>query len=111
MRANDRPLSCGKLGRPKSSVQAWVIIVSLPLGKAHGVSAGGRDRHTVIKGRPALPAVARKNAPPRAVRTGVDDSALTFGPRAVPLSVLDLAPVPDGGTAAEALRATTDLAQ
>ncbi|HEX5298249.1 MAG TPA: hypothetical protein VFW50_14790, partial [Streptosporangiaceae bacterium] len=48
----------------------------------------------------------RKNAPPRAVRTGVDDSALTFGPRAVPLSVLDLAPVPDGGTAAEALRAT-----
>jgi luciferase family oxidoreductase group 1 len=36
---------------------------------------------------------------------------LTFGPRAVPLSVLDLAPVPDGGSAAEALRATTDLAQ
>ena len=41
----------------------------------------------------------------------MDDSALTFGPRAVPLSVLDLAPVPDGGSAAEALRATTDLAQ
>ncbi len=41
----------------------------------------------------------------------MDDSALTFGPRAVPLSVLDLAPVPDGGSAAEALRATTDLAR
>ena len=41
----------------------------------------------------------------------VDDSALTFGPRAVPLSVLDLAPVPDGGSAAEALRATIDLAR
>ena len=37
--------------------------------------------------------------------------ALTFGPRAVPLSVLDLAPVPDGGSAGEALRATTDLAR
>ena len=41
----------------------------------------------------------------------VDDMALTFGPRAVPLSVLDLAPVPDGGTAGEALRATIDLAR
>src|SRR6201985_2515981 len=41
----------------------------------------------------------------------VDDSALTFGPRAVPLSVLDLAPVPDGGSAAEALRATIELAR
>jgi luciferase family oxidoreductase group 1 len=37
--------------------------------------------------------------------------ALTFGPSLVPLSVLDLAPVPSGGNAAEALRATTDLAQ
>jgi luciferase family oxidoreductase group 1 len=36
---------------------------------------------------------------------------LTFGPGRVPLSVLDLAPVPDGGTAGEALRATVDLAQ
>ena len=41
----------------------------------------------------------------------VDDTALTFGPRAVPLSVLDLAPVPDGGTAGDALRATIDLAR
>ena len=41
----------------------------------------------------------------------VDDPALTFGPRAVPLSVLDLAPVPDGGSAAGALRATIDLAR
>ena len=41
----------------------------------------------------------------------VNNSALTFGPRAVPLSVLDLAPVPDGGTAAEALRATIELAR
>src|SRR5882757_5705298 len=41
----------------------------------------------------------------------VDDTALTFGPRAVPLSVLDLAPVPDGGTAAQALRDTIDLAR
>ena len=45
----------------------------------------------------------------------VDDtdpiSTLTFGPGHVPLSVLDLAPVPDGGTAGEALRATVDLAQ
>jgi len=41
----------------------------------------------------------------------VDNPPLTFGPRAVPLSVLDLAPVPDGGTPAEALRATTDLAR
>jgi luciferase family oxidoreductase group 1 len=40
----------------------------------------------------------------------VSDLALTFGPRAVPLSVLDLAPVPDGGSAGEALRATIDLA-
>src|SRR5256885_16265853 len=44
----------------------------------------------------------------------VDDTALTFGPRdsgPVPLSVLDLAPVPDGGTAAQALHATIDLAR
>ena len=43
----------------------------------------------------------------------VDDisPALTFGPRDVPLSVLDLAPVPDGGSAGEALRATTELAR
>ena len=41
----------------------------------------------------------------------MDDPALTFGPRAVPLSVLDLAPVPDGGSAAGALRATIDLAR
>jgi hypothetical protein len=51
----------------------------------------------------------------------VDNPPLTFGsrsagsggddPRGVPLSVLDLAPVPDGGTAGEALRATTDLAR
>jgi hypothetical protein len=40
----------------------------------------------------------------------VDDSPLTFGPRGVPLSVLDLAPVPAGGTAGDALRATIDLA-
>jgi luciferase family oxidoreductase group 1 len=39
------------------------------------------------------------------------DRALTFGPRAVPLSVLDLAPVPDGGSARDALRATIDLAR
>ncbi|HEY3652820.1 MAG TPA: LLM class flavin-dependent oxidoreductase, partial [Streptosporangiaceae bacterium] len=44
----------------------------------------------------------------------MDDTALTFGPRdsgPVPLSVLDLAPVPDGGTAAQALHATIDLAR
>ena len=41
----------------------------------------------------------------------MDDTALTFGPRAVPLSVLDLAPVPDDGTAGDALRATIDLAR
>jgi alkanesulfonate monooxygenase SsuD/methylene tetrahydromethanopterin reductase-like flavin-dependent oxidoreductase (luciferase family) len=45
----------------------------------------------------------------------VDDmhpiSTLTFGPGQVPLSVLDLAPVPDGGTAGDALRATVDLAR
>ena len=41
----------------------------------------------------------------------MDDTALTFGSTSVPLSVLDLAPVPVGGNAAEALRATTDLAQ
>src|SRR3984893_10679451 len=41
----------------------------------------------------------------------VDNVALTFGPRAVPLSVVDLAPVPDGGDAGTALRATTDLAR
>jgi luciferase family oxidoreductase group 1 len=62
-------------------------------------------------------------APPvsRGGRTGrlalfaqvVDDiqPGLTFGPRAVPLSVLDLAPVPEGGTAGEALRTTIDLAR
>ena len=37
--------------------------------------------------------------------------ALTFGPRQVPLSVLDTAPVPAGGDPATALRATTDLAR
>ena len=41
----------------------------------------------------------------------MDDTALTFGPRGVPLSVLDLAPVPDGGSAGDALRATIDLAR
>ena len=43
----------------------------------------------------------------------VDDigQALTFGPRAVPLSVLDLAPVPAGGSAGGALRDTIDLAR
>ena len=38
-------------------------------------------------------------------------SALAFGPESVPLSVLDLAPVPDGGNAGDALRATIDLAR
>jgi luciferase family oxidoreductase group 1 len=46
---------------------------------------------------------------------GVDDmdpiSALAIGPESVPLSVLDLAPVPDGGNAGDALRATIDLAR
>jgi len=37
--------------------------------------------------------------------------ALTFGPESVPLSILDLAPVPDGGNAGDALRATIDLAR
>jgi len=38
-------------------------------------------------------------------------AALTFGTRRVPLSVLDLAPVPEGGEVGEALRATIDLAR
>ena len=38
-------------------------------------------------------------------------SALASGPESVPLSVLDLAPVPDGGNAGDALRATIDLAR
>jgi len=38
-------------------------------------------------------------------------TALAFGPRPVPLSVLDLAPVPDGGNAGDALRATIELAR
>ena len=37
--------------------------------------------------------------------------ALTFGPGQVPLSVLDTAPVPEGGDPGGALRATTDLAR
>jgi luciferase family oxidoreductase group 1 len=41
----------------------------------------------------------------------VDDMSLVFGPEQVPLSVLDLAPVPDGGNASDALRDTTDLAR
>jgi Luciferase-like monooxygenase len=45
----------------------------------------------------------------------VDDTnpapALTFGPGQVPLSVLDTAPVPEGGDPGGALRATTDLAR
>ena len=61
------------------------------------------------------PAVSRAGRTGRRTLFGqvVDDlaPALTFGPRAVPLSVLDLAPVPDGGSAGEALRATTDLAR
>ena len=40
-----------------------------------------------------------------------DQAGLTLDPGAVPLSVLDLAPVPDGGTAGDALRATIDLAR
>ena len=48
-------------------------------------------------------------------RYNVDDispaAALTFGPRQVPLSVLDTAPVPDNGDPASALRATIDLAR
>ncbi len=40
-----------------------------------------------------------------------DIAALTLGPRQVPLSVLDLAPVPEGGDAGDALRATIDLAR
>jgi luciferase family oxidoreductase group 1 len=40
-----------------------------------------------------------------------DQAGLTLDPGAVPLSVLDLAPVPDGGTARDALRATIDLAR
>jgi luciferase family oxidoreductase group 1 len=40
-----------------------------------------------------------------------DRAGLTLDPGAVPLSVLDLAPVPDGGTAGDALRATIDLAR
>ena len=52
----------------------------------------------------------RKNGTLRAVRTVVDDT-LTFGPEQVPLSVLDLAPVTDGGNAGDALRATIDLAR
>jgi hypothetical protein len=39
----------------------------------------------------------------------VDDiAALTFGSRQVPLSVLDVAPVPEGGSVGDALRATID---
>jgi luciferase family oxidoreductase group 1 len=38
-------------------------------------------------------------------------SILTFGPGSVPVSVLDLAPVPDGGDAGDALRATIELAR
>jgi luciferase family oxidoreductase group 1 len=38
-------------------------------------------------------------------------SDLVFGARAVPLSVLDLAPVPAGGNVTGALRATTELAK
>jgi luciferase family oxidoreductase group 1 len=37
-------------------------------------------------------------------------SDLAFGPKGVPLSVLDLAPIPVGGDPAGALRATTELA-
>jgi luciferase family oxidoreductase group 1 len=37
--------------------------------------------------------------------------SLTFGAERVPLSILDLAPVPDGGNAGDALRATIDLAR
>ncbi len=40
-----------------------------------------------------------------------DHQGLRLDPGAVPLSVLDLAPVPDGGTAGDALRATIDLAR
>ena len=41
------------------------------------------------------------------------DAAITlaFGPGSVPVSVLDLAPVPDGGNAGDALRATIELAR
>jgi luciferase family oxidoreductase group 1 len=42
---------------------------------------------------------------------GQDHPSLRLDPGAVPLSVLDLAPVPDGGTAGDALRATIDLAR
>ena len=60
----------------------------------------------------------RKNVAVPAVRTSrgrhgphFSSASLAFGPEQVPLSVLDLAPVPDGGNAGDALRATTDLAR
>ncbi len=40
-----------------------------------------------------------------------DIAAASLGPRQVPLSVLDLAPVPEGGEVGDALRATIDLAR
>jgi luciferase family oxidoreductase group 1 len=43
--------------------------------------------------------------------TGVADANLPLTLSSVPLGVLDLAPVPDGSTAGDALRATIDLAK
>jgi luciferase family oxidoreductase group 1 len=46
-----------------------------------------------------------------ALATGVADANLPLTIAGVPLGVLDLAPVPDGSTAGDALRATIDLAK
>ena len=46
-----------------------------------------------------------------ALATGVADANLPLTLAGVPLGVLDLAPVPDGSTAGDALRATIDLAK
>ena len=43
--------------------------------------------------------------------TGVADANLPLTLGGIPLGVLDLAPVPDGGTTGDALRATIDLAK
>jgi luciferase family oxidoreductase group 1 len=43
--------------------------------------------------------------------TNAAPAALTFGPRQVPLSVLDTAPVPEGSDPGSALHATIDLAR
>jgi luciferase family oxidoreductase group 1 len=71
----------------------------------------GRRRPQALIAAAGIPAAETGRTGLTTLFGQVVDDALAFGPEQVPLSVLDLAPVPDGGNAGDALRATIDLAR